>query len=151
MYLEDGLRSVVVLAAIAEIGPGDIPKYWAACGIADEPYPKHWCGAFALWAIKQAGLAPGVKWVIAKGFASNLPLTKSPQPGDIFYDDRPWQHHALVELATSDIVTTIDGNQPEVCRRTRPKSAAVYYSIQPYIDTYLKGITPAETPEAKRG
>lgn len=141
MMLPEALRSVVVLAAAAEIGPGRIDEYWRACNVPGPPYPKHWCGAFALWAIKQAGLALDVSWVIGKGFASALPITRSPLPGDVAYLDQPWQHHAIVERLDSDTLTTIDGNQPDVRRKIRPRPRdMVFYSIQPYIDAYIEAL-----------
>jgi hypothetical protein len=136
MYLEDGLRAAVVYAAEQEIGPGDIPKYWASCGI-EEPYPIHWCGAFCVWALHEAGLALDVKWIIGKGFASVLPIVTIPSPGDIVYIDQPWQHHAICESCIGDIVYTIDGNQPDVRKRTRQRRKVMCYSIQPYIDEYV--------------
>jgi len=128
-------RARIVEAARGEIGPGDIPRYWEAGGIAFTPdvAKRAWCGLFALWAIKQGGVAAGVKWEIGLGFVGpqGLPRTKTPKPGDICYDDQPWQHYSIVESLTDGVLTTIDGNQPDVRRKVRPlPSDVVFYSIE---------------------
>lgn len=144
---ETELRARIVALMASEIGPGDTDAYWKACGIGP-PYPVrntatgHWCGAMALWAIKtalkQVGYTLPVNWRIGLGFAEvgpmKLPRTKAPQPGDVAYTDQPFQHHAIVESLRDGTLVTIDGNQPDVRRKTRPAPAGIiYYSIAPYI------------------
>ena len=144
---EPTLRARVVALMADEIGPGDTDAYWRAVGIGP-PYPKrntptgHWCGAMALWAIKGAfaefGYTLPVNWKIGLGFCEvgpmRLPRTKAPKPGDVAYSDQPFQHHAVVEKLEGGVLTTIDGNQPDVRRKTRKEPAGiVYYSIAPYI------------------
>lgn len=42
--MTDPRRAAVVGAAVAEIGPGDVPKYWLSCGAPADTH-KAWCGA----------------------------------------------------------------------------------------------------------
>lgn len=147
--MTDPRRAAVVAAAASQIGPGDTPKYWASCRVSPAPEPNtptgHWCGALALWALHQAGLALGQRWVIGLGFAGplRLPTTKFPEPGDVAYTHEPYQHHAIVESWDGTTLVTIDGNQPDVRRRIRPMpKGIVFYSIAP-----LLGQRPAAPPK----
>jgi hypothetical protein len=144
----DPRRALVVEAAKSEIGPGDIPKYWASCGVSPGPKPNEkggqWCGAFALFCLHQAGLALGQRWVVALGFCGplKLPTTKHPEPGDVLYDDQPWQHYGVVESLVDGVLTTIEGNTPTVQRKVRPLPPdVVFYSI-------AKLLAPATQPPA---
>lgn len=130
------LRQRIVRAAEGELGPGDPPKYWRSCKVAGPPFPKHWCGGFALWAIHQADVALDVAWKIGLGFCEvqRLPRTTQPKPGDVAYKDKPFQHHAVVASVSGDTVTTIDGNQPHCARRQKKLSAwTCFYSIEPLL------------------
>lgn len=130
---EESARNLVVSVALYELECGDPTgqKYWPGVGV-ERPYPKHWCGAFALWCLRQAGLCTW-SWSIGKGFAFRLHTTKTPEPGDIAYYSRK-QHHAIVERVEGDTVHTVDGNQPGIKTRARPlKAAAAYYSIRSLI------------------
>lgn len=134
-------RAAVVEFAAAEIGP-DTPdkrvKYWAdALGrpvtYAEISHPA-WCGIFALWCLHQAGLDTDEHWQIGKGFLLQNPhpmhLTTDPQPGDIGYIAAPFQHHFIVESVDATNVHSIDGNQPDIRRQSRPLgSHIVFYSI----------------------
>ena len=145
---EEEIRAKVVEIALGELGPGRVPEYWRICGIDPAPKPGEkggeWCGAFALWALKRAGLATRVNWTIGLGFAEvqGLRRTRSPRPGDIAYDDKPYQHHAIVESLVDGILTTIDGNQPDVRRKVRKLPADfTFYSI----DKFLAAAGTADT------
>jgi len=130
------IRLRVVNAAISQIGPQDPQRYWQDV-IPEHPgFSGEWCGGFALWAIRQAGIAQDVHWKMGLGFCYQLPVISSPLPGDIAYFDKPYQHHAIVESVLHGMVNTIDGNQPgdTVARRTRPvESVTAFYSIDPFI------------------
>jgi len=167
---EETLRQAVVFAALFEwrdqkfvpstpgIGPRRmvpmadkerVLKIWRAVMPpgTKPPYPASWCGAFCLFDLKQAGLAPGVFWHYKTGFVEpqHLPRVLVPEPGDVAYYDRPYQHHALVELVDGLHVHTIDGNQPAIERYDshdgKParllSQATHYYSIKPLIDQRL--------------
>ena len=97
-YLElPGFREQT-LKRNASVGQGGIP---------------HWCGIFALWALKSAGVDVG-EWKIGSGISSvrNVrPVSASAiKLGDIAYIDQPFQHHAIVTNASGGSVETIDGN-----------------------------------------
>ena len=132
----DAIRQRIVTAAAGELGPGDPPKYWRSCRVPGPPYPKHWCGGFALWALHEAQVGLDVSWRIGLGFCEveRLPRTTRPKPGDVAYKDKPFQHHAVVERVDGDTVTTIDGNQPHCARRVKKLSAwTCFYSVESLI------------------
>jgi hypothetical protein len=94
-----------------------VEDYWrSALGVEwHGKFPPHWCGAFNLWALHEAGLALDKQWHIAGcwprhdsvgyGFILTQPhqlmVTKTPQPGDTSYKGAPYQHHAIVESLES--------------------------------------------------
>lgn len=96
-----------------------------------------WCGIFTLFCLHEAGIALGVRWTLGGGFVleHGLPLTSTPQPGDIAIRPSPFWHHAIVESLADGTLTTIDGNQPGVVRRIRPAPASnmQYHSIAPLL------------------
>jgi hypothetical protein len=151
-----GIRETIIAIARAEIGPGRIETYWQDVLGPDShpPRPRHWCGAFALWCLRRAGLAADVRWRIGYGFleVERLPKTREPKPGDVAYFDRPLQHHALFEAHTADgFLLTVDGNQPDVrAQRRLYPSGAVFYSIEPLIARAELYTEPAPPPHVER-
>lgn len=157
-------RDLVVVTASAEVGEAlkgssKVLRFWQGAApsmpaatrqaMANE---KDYCGAFALFCYREAGIAPpGAVWTISRGFASMLPLlprTERPVVGDLVVFADKW-HHALIERVTANDLFTIDGNSSfydsvqkvwspvGVWRRKRPLSTLGqrwYYSIQPWID-----------------
>jgi hypothetical protein len=126
-------RALVVTAALAEcervsaLSPADVksflefgvPVYWADVlhqGLL-APHPPQWCGALALWCLHKADLGLELRWLFGPphyGFLWNLPILaphQHPEPGDIAYQDAPFQHHAVVICVEGDQVHTVDGNQ----------------------------------------
>lgn len=89
----------------------------------------HWCGIFAVWALKTAGCDVG-NWRKGSGIASvrgirPLGPQTTPQPGDVGYIEQPVQHHCVVESVDDDgTINSIDGNvDGQVVRKSRPRSA----------------------------
>jgi hypothetical protein len=125
-------RARVVELARGEIGLSDAGKYWRdVLGPSwVGPYPKHWCGAFALWCLRQAGLTDW-QWQVGKGFLSRLPQTRRPEPGDMGYVDQPFQHHFVVTEVDRHTIGSVDGNQgtPGVQARSRATGKHTYFSI----------------------
>jgi peptidoglycan hydrolase-like protein with peptidoglycan-binding domain len=81
------------------------------------PMP-HWCGIFALWAVKTAGMNVG-GWNLGKGISSvtGFRQTHSPAPGDVGYETLgEFQHHFLIEKVVPEgkrlRLHTIEGNSP---------------------------------------
>jgi hypothetical protein len=116
------------------------PSPRTASGTRILKYPPEWCGAFALHCLHEAHLATGVKWAFGPphyGFLYRLHTTKTPEPGDIAYLDKPWQHHAIVTDVEGDTVHTIDGNQGALApikTHSAPLSHwTAFYSILPFI------------------
>lgn len=137
-------RDDVVAAAVAEIGPfsqANVDRYWKEVLPYDQYHPGirlDWCGAFALFCLHQARLDTDQHWHFGLGFVlvapHALPVTTEPQPGDILYQAKPFQHHAIVEFVAGNVAHSIDGNQPDVRRKTRTvNSALTFYSIAPLL------------------
>lgn len=109
-------RARVVAIAEAEIGEQDPDKYWKeVCpDLCGHPHRIAWCGGFALWCLRTAGLT-NWDWYIYQGpgspsgFLFHLLPTEDPKPGDIAYFDH-MQHHAIVKEVNWPYVDTIDGN-----------------------------------------
>lgn len=141
-------RQDIIDTAAKRIGNPSTDDIWRGVLKPSDYQPgitKAWCGAFALDCLHGAGVALDVMWIFGKGFLGRLPITKDPQPGDIAYYDKPYQHHAIVESVDGGTLHTIDGNQGHgfdpltgkagtTCRRVhRPVSHGVYYSIAPWL------------------
>jgi hypothetical protein len=152
----DMKRELVVFAASCELEDfellveqkdaagidGAIRSFWADVlkQAPEAPHPKEWCGAFALWCIHQAGLGLELRWMFGPphyGFLYNLPITHAPQPGDVAYLDKPYQHHAIVIEVEGETVHTIDGNQgaeSPIKAHSLPLSHwTAFYSIEPLL------------------
>lgn len=99
----------------------DVDGYWADVlkQAPTAPQPPHWCGALALHCLHQAGLLIDQLWMFGPpnyGFLYRLKQLlpgELPKPGDIGYQDRPYQHHFVVDHVddAGEIVHTIEGNQ----------------------------------------
>jgi surface antigen len=141
---EASLRNNVVQAAISQLGQKNPIPYWVNTTGMSQPSTQSWCGAFALWALHQAGLAINKNWINGKGFLltqpTSLSTTHTPKPGDIAYFDN-YQHHAVVANVYPDgTIDLINGNGTNgAVTPSHPKASSVtaFYSIQPYIDQRL--------------
>jgi hypothetical protein len=126
-------RARVVAFAVAELGNADPERYYPeACpayvGTGDS---KQWCGVFALWCLRRAGLTTKL-WRDGVGFAYGyLPHVPLPEPGDVAFFAAN-QHHAIIEEVGGGYVTLINGNGAgrRVSRGKRPiRDAQFYFSI----------------------
>lgn len=126
-----------------------LPLDWSDQRKKEYALTKAWCGMASLSWIKQAGLAPGVFWKDGLGFCEvqRMPHVVVPEPGDVAYFDKPFQHHAIVELVNVDPVTrhaltfnSYDGNQPAILHHVgRPlSSATAFYSLRNFIAKALQ-------------
>lgn len=132
--------------AIAAFAKRKTGEYWADVLHQSElaPHPPHWCGAFALHHLHQAGLGLGQRWMFGPphyGFCYALRLLGShtlPEPGDVAYLDQPYQHHAIVHRVEGDLVHTIDGNQgvqSPILLHVHPLHHwSAFYSIDPWLE-----------------
>lgn len=141
-------RDQVARAAASQVGLTDPTPYVEDALGQSTSNEYEWCGMFALWAIHQAGLLPGVLWKVGEGFASEY-LRQIPASqlgaGDVVYWDQPYQHHAVVEWVDHDrgLMSTINGNGVggSVTRVVRAIAGADgYYSIGnlPGVETPLR-------------
>ncbi len=157
---ESERRDAIVALAAFELGPRAPDKYWSVvCPmLMGQPTKIAWCGGFALWCLRESGVCQWPSgepwsWQIGKGFASRLPRTMTPLPGDIAYFDQPLQHHAIVERITGSVLHTIDGNQTpgeSVARRTRTLGpGVVFFSIAPLVRRDHADTEPAPPPESE--
>jgi len=77
----------------------------------------HWCGIFALWAIKTAGMSVG-DWVVSKGISVVSGFSQinaiDVDKGDVGYVDKPFNHHFIIDNVFTQggimKVNTIEGN-----------------------------------------
>jgi hypothetical protein len=148
--MKEAKRHEIVRVAQSEVGPQTrgsekvlgywrtvLPSSWSEAQVKQFANSVSWCGGFALWCLRQAGIAKDTAWQMGRGFIgpAGLPRTKQPRPGDIAYTDQPKQHHAIVESLIDNTLVTIDGNQPDIKRKSRPlPSGIVFYSIEPFLD-----------------
>ncbi len=147
-------RARIIEVASAEIGPGRRADYWRETLGYDPGVKKAWCGCFCLWVLHQVGLAREHKWGIdGSGMVGPLKLkqTRTPSRGDIGYLDKPFQHHFLFDYEHDGKVFSVDGNQPDVRQRVRPKAGIVFYSISSLLDVGDRDrdtdpLPPAEEP-----
>jgi hypothetical protein len=132
-------RARVVAIARGELGYQDPRDYYADCAPAYlklPPNAKAWCGVFALWCLRRAGLTTA-QWEDRKGFLGELGLrvTALPEPGDVAVFGAPLWHYAIVEHCKDGKVHTIDGNTMQapaegVTAKVRPITPNVtFYSI----------------------
>ena len=137
--LPDRIRKRVVNIALreSELGSPRVSLYWHdVLAPADQlSPPKEWCGAFVLWVLHSAGLAPNTKWSVGNGFLSQLPITRVPKPGDVAYLAH-LQHHALVTAVNGNDISLMNGNGfgGMITPSTMQRSAiTAFYSIDPYL------------------
>lgn len=141
----DTYREQILAEALrrSQMHDPDVADMWRSIGVPGPPFPKHWCGAFALATIRAVLPSCTLEWVIGRGFAlGNLPTTTEPKPGDVAIYQRNW-HHALVRRVDGRNVSTIDGNQGPggatvgdsifALRERRLPDAYGYYSIEPLL------------------
>lgn len=148
----DAVRESVLAIARAEDGSGDEYRYTVPeLGYRTAGHLS-WCGLFALWCYRRAGLARDAeRWVLGQGFASRYLRQIDPAaalPGDLMYY-RQYQHHAILEARDGAATWTIDGNGPGgiVVRRRRPLAdAAAAYSIAHWVARALADPIVVVTP-----
>lgn len=171
----DHVRQEIVRIAKGQIGPQTkgspevvaywrdvVPPTWSDAQVRQYAKSKEWCGGFALWCIRQAGLAQGTHWQDGLGFVGparlrRLSIVETPEPGDVAIVPYGNWHHAIVEACDATTLITIDGNQPDVRRKTRPRPAPSrmsYYSIDRFIkaeEITLPDIPALVLPTLRRG
>jgi len=95
-------RASVVNLARSELGSGTVERYWSGVLAPGQSKPPGvtWCGAFALWVLRELGLT---SWTYddAGAWFYGLPWTADPKPGDLaFLEDR--RHLAIVGAVHED-------------------------------------------------
>lgn len=85
----DAARLEVVSLGLAELGSTNPEPYWEEVWTHGPPYPRHWCGAFALRNLRLADLCDW-HWLLARrandpsGFLFRLGPPRGWRPGDPF-------------------------------------------------------------------
>lgn len=144
-----GKRMAIVTTALNEVGNSEPKKYYL--GVVKGIVSGHldWCGIFGLWVYHQNGILTDVTWHFGDdtnhdghpefGFLmvppKALPMTNTPEPGDIAYFNRK-QHHAVVEAVQINEISLINGNGlgGKVTRSTTHRQAVTaFFSIAPYL------------------
>jgi len=136
-------RMDVVHIAQIELGSTDWRTYQDDALCYHEPKKLAWCGLYTLWAFHQAELAQDWCWKPGLGYLYRLPRLQRgqlPEPADVAYFAKPYQHHALVEWVSPDGTTVglLNGNSTggRVARSVRPLTdATAYYSTAPIFAT----------------
>ncbi len=118
-YGHDVLLEIFHLSA-PDVWSDDVIRYLG-------PGLPSWCGIFATYCIKKAGINIG-NWQMGMGVSAYgmLKPTENPQPGDIGYIDQPNQHHCIVSKVDGDTIESIDGNSglfSEIIENKRPRKA----------------------------
>jgi hypothetical protein len=136
------VRSAVLDVAALQLGVADPSPFWREC-FGQVPTKKlAWCGIFALYCLRQA-TGCNWTWAIGSGFLSRLSRTSHPDPGDVAYFDKPYQHHALLQKAVGDELYLIQGNYgfpghvaESQCSISQKKP--VFFSIQRLVDEAIE-------------
>lgn len=139
---EESLRARVVAAGLTQVGKRELDVYFADAAPQFVGLKPEWCGIFALWAMRQAGLGKGVQWKTGLGFVEpqKFPRVSMPKAGDLAYYDQPYQHQALVAGVRDERVDLINGNgKGGVVSLSSPllSKATAYYSLQKWIDAAI--------------
>lgn len=149
-------RARLVEVAQSYVGSNDRAGFWVKALGYDPGKSKAWCGAFYLACLREAGLTDH-KWGIdGTGVqALRLPRTAHPEPGDLGYQDKPWQHHFLVESVGAETYSSIDGNQgtPGVQRKNRAfkTTGVVFFSIAKLLRSDTDPAPQPERPTLRLG
>jgi peptidoglycan hydrolase-like protein with peptidoglycan-binding domain len=149
-------RERVVEIARGYVGSSDRVGFWLKALGRDPGKSKHWCGAFWLACVKEAGLTD-INWGIdGTGVqALHLQPTRRPEPGDLGYIDQPDQHHFLVEAVDGKTYSSIDGNAgtPGVQRNHRAlkTTGVLFYSIAPLLRSPTTPAPPSWDEETQPG
>lgn len=89
-------------------------SYWPdSVRYLDNQYLMEWCGIFALWAYRLAGLDVGT-WKVGSGINAvagmeSINLSQA-LPGDVAIIAQPYQHHFLILSIENNQVPSVDGN-----------------------------------------
>jgi hypothetical protein len=138
------MRTTLVDTIRAEMAAPDPEKYWADVWTSGGPHPKSWCGALILWALREVGLS-NANWKAGLALPGQLalPITKTPQVGDIAYFTKN-QHQATVsEVLGNGVYAVLNGNAAGGAiteTETSTGKVAAFYSIQPLIDRLLETV-----------
>ena len=117
----------IVNIARAQLGNKGGAKFWSWYGFHSR---VEWCACFVSWCADQGGylksntipkfsvVGDGANWFKQKHEWQSR--TYKPAPGDIIFftwSGGPLQHVGIVEKCNGKVVTTIEGNSTDACRR----------------------------------
>jgi len=129
------------------------PSLWSddVINYSDRRGLPDWCGIFALWAIKSAGLPVGT-WRRNQGIGSvkHMKLTTSPQRGDIGFKDivagkKRGHMNLIASVTAAGWFRTIDGNDSgKITGPSAPKSPS-------HFDSFFTAFHPQTVPPTPVG
>lgn len=152
------LRARILEVATSEIGPQAkgsakveaywrdvLPPEWTDAQVHLYAKTKEWCGGFALWCLRAAGLAQGIHWHDGVGFLgpAHLRPTKTPSQCDIGVKPQPFAHHWVFKYEYDGWLYGIGGNTPGVKEQRFRRDEVVVYSISPLLPDDTRETDPA--------
>lgn len=130
------LRAKLLEIAYCELGNEDPSAYWLEAYGHLPDKPRAWCAVFYLACLLRLELCD---WRWPLYFSGRLPLIQVPEPGDLAYFDKPFQHHAMVQSLEGATINLIQGNYGTPGRVAESQfivgsKPVVYYSIAKLIE-----------------
>lgn len=152
-------RARVIEVATGEIGPQAkgsdrvydywrevLPEGWGGSEVAKYAKTREWCGGFALFCLRVAGLAKDIYWHDSIGFLgpAHLKPTKTPSMGDIGVKPHPFAHHWIFKYEYDGWLYGIGGNTPGVKEQRFRRDEVTIYSISPLLPEDIRDTEPPE-------
>lgn len=150
-------RARIIEVATGEIGPQAkgsdrvydywrevLPDTWSSSEVAKYAKTREWCGGFALFCLRAAGLARDICWHDGIGFLgpAHLKPTKMPSMGDIGVKPQPFAHHWIFKYEYDGWLYGIGGNTPGVKEQRFRKDEVTIYSISPLLPEDIRDTDP---------
>lgn len=121
-----------------------LPPEWSDAQVRLYAKSKEWCGGFALWCLRAAGIAQDVHWKDGVGFIgpARLKPTRTPSRGDIGVKHHPFAHHWVFKYEYDGWLHGIGGNTPGVKEQRFRKDEVTVYSIGPLLPDEARDTDP---------
>ncbi len=125
-----------------------LPPEWTDAQVKLYAKTKEWCGGFALWCLRAAGIAQDVHWHDGIGFLgpAHLKPTRTPSRGDVGVKPIPFAHHWIFKYEYDGWLYGIGGNTPGVKEQRFRRDEVTVYSISPLLDSTDRDTDPPPAP-----